>query len=824
MDAPRGDGTSSCRGDSPSSWVAALLFRRGDQHALGGTKQLLHLGMRKEGCPYCHCAPRGRATAPSSPSGLGPYTGGRQGRGYRRGPTQLRVPPHTIPCLLPAPLALCARRGRGRIPASPWGSSSQGRCFCRVKVSVGFVLSPAGDKWCSALRVCAGFGGLLRPGRVLRLLRSVVGQGSAVCLGLGAPCPCVPGGGRPHTTTALAAPGSPEMWALEPLTFSLWDYGVFGLMLLISTGIGLFHGLSKGGQKTSEDFFMGGRRMAAVPVGLSLSASFMSAIQVLGVPAEAYRYGSKFLWMCLGQLLNTLLTAYLFLPVFYRLGLTSTYEYLERRFGRSVRLCGTLQYVVATTLYTGIVIYAPALILNQVTGLDIWASLLSTGAICTFYTTIVFVMLSGFLAVIIRGLLLVGGPSRALAIATNGSRVNLGDFDFDPRSRYTFWTFLLGGTLVWLSMYGVNQAQVQRYVACKSEREARIALLVNQVGLFCIVSSAVACGLVMFVLYKDCDPLLAGHISAPDQYMPYLVLDIFQTSPGVPGLFLACAYSGTLSTASTSINAMAAVTVEDLVKPRLPTLSPRRLMLISKGLSLFYGTACITVAALASLLGGGVLQGSFTVMGVIGGPLLGAFVLGMFVPACNTATPLLALQGVFGGLSVGLTLSLWVAVGGSLYPAPANIAGVLPASGAHCPLYNHTASTNHTLLMGPLPPQHPSREPARPPIVGDFYAISYLYYGALGTLSTVLAGVLLSYLAGPTKRAQLPPGVLWWDITKQTSSVSPAGGTAPSGGCPTKVCRDPQGGPCPEAPPVLLARPPPQHRGVTEQLLQESHV
>lgn len=116
------------------------------------------------------------------------------------------------------------------------------------------------------------------------------------------------------------------MWVPERLTFSLWDYGVFGLMLLISTGIGLFHGLAKGGQKTSEDFFTGGRRMSALPVGLSLSASFMSAIQVLGVPAEAYRYGAKFLWMCLGQLLNTLLTAQLFLPVFYRLGLTSTYE------------------------------------------------------------------------------------------------------------------------------------------------------------------------------------------------------------------------------------------------------------------------------------------------------------------------------------------------------------------------------------------------------------------------------------------------------------------------------------------------------------------
>ncbi|KAF1623578.1 UNVERIFIED_CONTAM: Sodium/iodide cotransporter, partial [Eudyptes pachyrhynchus] len=223
------------------------------------------------------------------------------------------------------------------------------------------------------------------------------------------------------------------------LTFSLWDYGVFGLMLLISTGIGLFHGLAKGGQKTSEDFFTGGRRMSALPVGLSLSASFMSAIQVLGVPAEAYRYGAKFLWMCLGQLLNTLLTAQLFLPVFYRLGLTSTYEPSPARCPRC-RWDGALTPFFPQMLYTGIVIYAPALILNQVTGLDIWASLLSTGVICTFYTTIggmkavvwtdvfqVFVMLSGFIAIIIRGVLLVGGPARVLGIAANSSRVNFGE-------------------------------------------------------------------------------------------------------------------------------------------------------------------------------------------------------------------------------------------------------------------------------------------------------------------------------------------------------------------------------------------------------------
>eukprot|EP00069_Balaena_mysticetus_P019850 bmy_02610T0 len=408
-------------------------------------------------------------------------------------------------------------------------------------------------------------------------------------------------------------------------TFGAWDYGVFALMLLVSTGIGLWVGLARGGQRSAEDFFTGGRRLTALPVGLSLAASFMSAVQVLGVPAEAYRYGLKFLWMCLGQLLNSLLTALLFLPVFYRLGLTSTYQYLELRFSRAVRLCGTLQYLVATVSGLGPAL-APRVRLgsNLVTGLDIWASLLSTGVICTFYTTVggmkaviwtdvfqVLVMLSGFWVVLARGTMLVGGPGQVLELAKNHSRINLMDFDLDPRSRYTFWTFVVGGTLVWLSMYGVNQAQVQRYMACRTEKQAKLAVLINQLGLFVIVSSAAACGIIMFTFYLDCDPLLAGRISAPD-------------------------------------------------------------------------------------------QGSFTIMGVISGPLLGAFILGMFLPACNTL-------GVLSGLAVGLALSLWVAVGATLYPPSAQSMGVLPSSAAGC----------------------------------------------------------------PTKRSALGPGLLWWDLTRQTASVAP---------------------------------------------------
>ena len=107
--------------------------------------------------------------------------------------------------------------------------------------------------------------------------------------------------------------------------FGVADYSVFAVMLLISMAIGLFQALKKGKtEATADDFFTGGRKMPAIPVGLSLCASFMSAVQVLGVPAEAMRYGYKFLYMCLGQSINSLLTALLFLPIFYRLGLTST--------------------------------------------------------------------------------------------------------------------------------------------------------------------------------------------------------------------------------------------------------------------------------------------------------------------------------------------------------------------------------------------------------------------------------------------------------------------------------------------------------------------
>uniref|UniRef100_A0A669BL94 Solute carrier family 5 member 5 n=1 Tax=Oreochromis niloticus TaxID=8128 RepID=A0A669BL94_ORENI len=525
-------------------------------------------------------------------------------------------------------------------------------------------------------------------------------------------------------------------------SFVLADYAVFAAMLLVSMAIGLFHALKKRKREASaDDFFTGGRSMPAIPVGLSLCASFMSAVQVLGVPSEGFRYGFKFLYMCLGQSINSLLTAYLFLPVFFRLGITSTNQVLMTSW--------SLPPVVSFTVFVA-------------TGLNIWASLFSTGLICTLYTTLggikavvwtdvfqIIVMLFGFVAIYIQGTVLVGGPAQVLRIANNGSRINFNDFSFDPRHRYTFWSLSVGGALVWLSMYGVNQAQVQRYISCRSERAAQWALFVNQVGLCLIVSSAATCGIVMFAFYNTCDPLKSGRISKPDLLMPYFVLDIFQNYPGFPGLFLACAYSGTLSTASTSINAMAAVTMEDILHPYLLHMTQKKLMLVSRGLSLLYGAGCIMVAALSSLLNWGVLQGSFTVMGVVSGPLLGVFILGIFFPAANKL-------GAFTGILAGFCVSMWLAVGSTLYPPSEETMGVLPSLAGD--FYNNNNNNNNDNCYSVFPQTRG---------LLNFYSMSYLYFGAMATSSVVLVGVIVSYATGRTKRENIKEGLLWWDLKKK---------------------------------------------------------
>ncbi|XP_063294360.1 sodium-coupled monocarboxylate transporter 2-like isoform X2 [Pelobates fuscus] len=544
--------------------------------------------------------------------------------------------------------------------------------------------------------------------------------------------------------------------------FTVWDYVVFAALLVISASIGIFFAIKERKKKTSSEFLVGGKQMTCGPVALSLTASFMSAITVLGAPAEVVRFGAHYLYFIIAYTFVIAFSAELFVPVFYRSGITSTYEYLELRFHKFVRYAATIMYIIQTILYTGVVVYAPALALNQVTGFDLWGSVFATGIVCTFYCTLgglkavvwtdafqMIVMVVGFLSVLIEGTIQNGGPSKVWEAATNGSRLDIVSFEVDPLRRHTFWTIAVGGTFTWLGIYGVNQSTVQRCISCKSEKHAKLALYLNLLGLWIILVCAVFSGLVMYAHYQDCDPWTAEFISAPDQMMPYFVMDIFKSMPGLPGLFVACAFSGTLSTVAASINALATVTYEDIVKNIFKNISDRKGTWISKGLCVVFGVLCTVMAVVASKMGG-VVQAALSIHGMCGGPMLGLFTLGILFPCTNW-------KGALGGLFTGYIMSFWVGIGGFIYPAPPSKTLPLPLSTAQCVLANLTSNT--TAITSTFLPitLSPATAPARSVLEDNWYSISYLYYSAVGCLSCIIIGLLISFVTGREHGRNIKP-------------------------------------------------------------------
>uniref|UniRef100_H2YWR7 Sodium-coupled monocarboxylate transporter 1 n=1 Tax=Ciona savignyi TaxID=51511 RepID=H2YWR7_CIOSA len=491
-------------------------------------------------------------------------------------------------------------------------------------------------------------------------------------------------------------------------TFSVGDYVVFAIMLVASTLIGLFFAIRDRKKRNTEEYLLAGRSMSPYPVGFSLAVSFMSAVTVLGTPVEVYRFGTMYAWLVVGMLIALIITAEIFVPVFYNMGLTTVYEYLEMRFNKTVRLTATALFMIQTILYGGIVIFAPALTLNSVTGFNLWGAVVSTGLVCIFYSCLgglkgviwtdalqASIMLVGFVAILIQGSLKLGGFANIWKLCEQGSRIEFGQFDLDPRIRHSVWSLTAGGSIFVCGLYAVNQSQVQRYLSCRSAKDAKIALVFNWLGLVLLNGLAVMTGIVLYAYYKDCDPLSVGQVKVRDALLPYMVLEIFKDNPGVPGIFLASIYSGSLSyyiklvfacicvlcnlmyyllltviysTISTAITALSSVTIHDFLKPHF-AWKEKTFTNISIGLIFVYGLLLILFAYLTSKLGG-LLQAAISILGLLGGPLVGLFSLGVLFPFVNSI-------GALSGLVVGIGMNVWVFVGSKYYPPPPHFANEL---------------------------------------------------------------------------------------------------------------------------------------------------
>ncbi|XP_068630077.1 sodium-coupled monocarboxylate transporter 1 [Battus philenor] len=526
------------------------------------------------------------------------------------------------------------------------------------------------------------------------------------------------------------------------------DYSVLATMLLVSCGIGVFYGFFGEKQTSGDDFLLGGSSMGTFPMALSLAASFITAIELLGNPAEMYMAGAQFWMICLAFLLVVPIASQLYLPVFMRLRLTSCYEYLEIRFCKFVRVYTSALYMMQMILYAAVAVYAPALALSDVTGLNTYLAVSLVYVVCIFYASqggmkaVIMtdsfqsaVLLGSLAAVLFMGAEKTGGFDAVWDYAKRTDRLHFFDMNPDPTIRHSFWSVVVGGTMYWLSMFCANQASVQKYLSVERISQARVALWVSAGGLIAVYSVNFATGAVLAAHYASCDPIQAGVINASDRLLPLYVVRELGTARGVPGFFVAGIFAASLGTVASALNSLAAITCQDLFTGLLGiTLPENKGATIAKWVCLAFGAlSFILVFAVERL--GPVLQLALSFNGMAGGVSLGLFSLGMLFPWSN------ATGAITGGI-FGLLVVVVAGAGAQLVQLPVPR---LSASIDGCP-----ASYNLTSHMTITSTENQGES------VFWLFRVSYLWYTGLGCFATLLAGLITSVVTGVTNPAHVP--------------------------------------------------------------------
>ena len=263
-------------------------------------------------------------------------------------------------------------------------------------------------------------------------------------------------------------------------------------------------------ERTTESYFLANRSMPWWAVGLSVMATQLSAITLVGTTGQGYNDGLRFVQFYYGLPIAMIILCVTLVPFFYRARVYTAYEYLERRFDLKTRTFTSGLFLVSRAMSCGAIAAAPAVVLSVVLG---WSVTMTT--LLILVPAVIYTMLGGVQAVtwtdvktmgltvfaliiamvfLVRGLPSGVGVDDALTIAGGTGRLNAFDFDFTLTETYTFWSGLLGGLFLMLSYFGCDQSQVQRYLTAKSVDDGRTSLLMSafwKIPLQCSCSSLV---------------------------------------------------------------------------------------------------------------------------------------------------------------------------------------------------------------------------------------------------------------------------------------------------------------------------------------------
>ena len=388
---------------------------------------------------------------------------------------------------------------------------------------------------------------------------------------------------------------------------------------------------------TADDYFVGRRTTPWWVISISVVATYVGALAFLGGPAWAYEEGFSVIFIHVNYPIAVFVVVTVFLPFFYRSGVASIFDYLERRFGLASRTVMSGVFLFGNVAYSGIMLYTTALVLEFITGIDVVQAIVIVGVVALVYTTmggIAAVIWTDliqtailFVGAVIIVVMLVGELGQPLGSALDAlkvaGRTDPFEYSLDPSKVATIWTGIIAMSIYHVVVYGVNQMMVQRTLAARSLADAK--------------KSYIAMGYVaflVFVVFFGMGVLFYSYYGGREFENGNLIVLEFVASlgfPGLMGLVTAAIVAAAMSSLDSSLNSMATVTTLDFYEKFVRKgASAEHYLVASRWFTVGWAILIVVPAIVFTKSGGSVLEilskiGSFFV-----GAKLAMFGLGFF--------------------------------------------------------------------------------------------------------------------------------------------------------------------------------------------------
>jgi SSS family transporter len=459
--------------------------------------------------------------------------------------------------------------------------------------------------------------------------------------------------------------------------FAPLDYLIVAVYLLGVTAAGI---LISGRQRSSRDYFLGGKQMSWWSVGFSIVASETSTLTFISIPGLAFKGNLFFLQLAVGYFIGRLLVSLVFIPAYYRGDLETAYDFLGKRFGLPLRKVTSGVFIVTRVLASGVRLFATAIPVHLITGLGYPASILLIGGF-----TLVYTYLGGLKAVVamdvVQLFIYLGGAVASMflilhhlphgwtdvaafatahgqdkfAIINGHTGATLMEFLAAP---YTLLGGLVGGTFLTMASHGTDQMLVQRLLGCKSRRDSQRALMLDagfivlQFGFFLVL------GLCLYAFYGGVTYQQLG-LSTSDEVFPKFIVENLPT--GLAGLVVAGVLASAMGTLSSSISSLASSTYLDLFKftARGRDLDERGEIRWSRIFTLVWGVLLIGGAMIFTDTKNPVVELGLKIASFTYGGLLGTFFLGLLFKRTDQVD---AMVGFGCGLLAMVAVLAWTRI------------------------------------------------------------------------------------------------------------------------------------------------------------------